>query len=127
MVAEMNIASLVHQEVMLHLAQFGCVKHADPMVQHMLKNSQDPLLRFTRDWMRREALRQHLEAERNQKKLNDRFKQIPRNKGASIQQAAVVDTHLSAEMLHYGNTKWQDKGFVRDVKAEAPAIFPKRE
>ncbi len=127
MVAEMNIASLVHQEVIRHLAQFGCVKHADPMVQHMLKNSQDPLLRFTRDWMRREALRQHLEAERNQKKINDQRRSNPDAKLSDMRRSAVIDPHLSAEMLHYGKTQWQDKGFMRSVKAEAPAIFPKRQ
>ncbi len=127
MVAEMNIPALIDQTVMHHLALYGCCKNLDSYALHMLKTSEHPILRFRRDWMRREALKQHLEAERNQKKLNDRFKQIPRNKGASMQQSAVVDTHLSAEMLHYGNTKWQDKQFVRDVKAEAPAIFPKRE
>jgi hypothetical protein len=39
----------------------------------------------------------------------------------------VIDEHLSAEMLHYNQTEWSDKKFLGNVRAEAPAIFPKRE
>lgn len=123
----MNIARLIDGVVMQHLAQFGCIKNADPYVQHMLKTSEHPLLRFRRDWMRREALRQHLEAERRQVKICDQFKRETFKRGANMRKTAVVDEHLSAEMLHYNKTDWQDKKFVGNVKAEAPAIFPKRE
>jgi hypothetical protein len=126
-IVQMNIPALIDDTVMQHLALYGCCKNLDPYALHMLKTSEHPILRFRRDWMRREALKQHLEAERNQKKLNDGFKRVPLNRGSSMRQSAVIDQHLNAEMLHYSGAQWQDKGFMRDVKAEAPAIFPKRE
>jgi hypothetical protein len=73
------------------------------------------------------ALRQHLEAERRQKKLNDQFKKEPFKRGSNMRKTAVIDEHLSAEMLHYNQTEWSDKKFLGNVRAEAPAIFPKRE
>lgn len=123
----MDIPTLIDGEVMQHLAMFGCVKGLDSFALHMLKTSEHPVLRFRRDWMRREALRQHLEAERRQKKLNDKFKHEPFRRGSNMRKTAVVDEHLSAEMLHYNKTEWSDKKFVSNVRAEAPAIFPKRE
>lgn len=123
----MTVAELVDDSVMEHIALYGCVKNLDPYALHLLKTSQHPILRFRRDWMRRTALRQHLDAEKRQKKMNAEFKAIPRNKGAAIQQSAVVDTVLADEMRHYGKTTWNDKSFLRSVRAEAPAIFPKRE
>src|SRR5678815_4920785 len=96
-----NIPLLIDQEVMRHLALFGCCKNLDSYALHMLKTSEHPVLRFRRDWMRREALKQHLEAEARQKKANDQFKRVPLNRKASMRQTAVIDPHLNAEMLHY--------------------------
>lgn len=123
----MNIAALIDDEVMRHLSMFGCIKNADPLVQHILKTSEEPILRFRRDWMRREALKQHLDAERRQKMLNDKVKNEPFKRKANMRKTAEIDIHLAAEMLHYNHTDWQDKKFVGNVRAEAPAIFPKRD
>ena len=124
----MNIAYLVDQVVMQHLSLYGCVKNADPFVQHMLKHSEEPILRFRRDWMRQTALRQHLDSERRQKKRNDAFKNLPYAKGSTIRQMAVVDPHLAATSTHYNKSaSWNDREFLDDVRREAPDIFPKRE
>lgn len=117
---------LIDYEVMTHLAQFGSIKRMDPYAQHLLKTSEHPVMRFRRSWMRREALRQHLEAEHRQKKINDQFKDQQSPKGMSMRRAAVVDHHLSAEMLHYNKSAtWNDKNFLGTVRQEAPAIFAK--
>jgi hypothetical protein len=123
----MDIAYLVDDEVMRHLAMYGCIKNADPMVQYLVKTSEDPLMRFRRTWMRRMALKQHLEAEARQRKINDQFKQMPVRKGASVRRAAVFDPHLAQESRHYNNASFSDKSFVGAMRREAPAIFPKRE
>ncbi len=124
----MNIAALVDDEVMRHLSLYGCLKNADPLVQHMLKHSEEPILRFRRDWMRRTALRQHLNAEYRQKKINDQFKHEPFRKGATMRKSAVVDPTLAATSTHYNKeASWNDRKFLGDVKREAPAIFPNRE
>ena len=125
-IVRMNIAALVDDEVMRHIALFGCVKNADPLVQHMLKTSEEPILRFRREWMRAVALRQHLEAERRQGKINEQRKAIPDAKLPNMRRSAVVDSHLSSEILHYNQSAtWNDKKFLGDVKREAPAIFSK--
>lgn len=124
----MNIAALIDAEVVRHLSMFGCVKNMDAFAIHMLKHSEEPILRFRRDWMRRTALQQHLDAEERQKKINDQFKREPYRKGASMRKAAVVDPHLVAESTHYNKeASWNDRKFLGDVRREAPDIFPKRE
>ncbi len=122
----MSVTELVDQEVMTHLSLYGCCKNMDPFALHMLKTSQHPILRFRRDWMRRTALQQHLEAERRQTKMNAEFKAVPKQKG-SIQQAAVLDNVLADEMRHYNGAPITEKAHMRAIRAEAPAIFPKRE
>ena len=110
---------------MSHIANFGCIKNMDAFAQHMLKTSEHPIMRFRRDWMRRIALQQHLEAEKRQDKMNKAFKAIPRARGSSVMQEAVLDPHLAGEMRHYANAEITEmKGAI---KAEAPAIFPRRE
>jgi hypothetical protein len=124
----MNIAALVDDEAMRHLSMFGCVKNMEPFALHMLKHSQEPILRFRRDWMRRTALRQHLDSEKRQQKINDQFRHEPYRKSASMRKAAVIDPHLAAESLHYNQgASWNDRKFLGAVRAEAPAIFPQRE
>ncbi len=121
----MNVEMLVDQTVMQHLALFGCVKNMDAFAQHMLKTSEHPVLRFRRQWMRKVALKQHLEAEQRQKQINDQRKARPDAKLSDMRREAVIDPHLSAEMLHYNDVTWNDKNFVGAVRAEAPAIFVK--
>lgn len=110
----------------MHLAIRGCVKGMDPFALHLLKTSQDPILRFRRWWMRETAIRQAIRAEKRQVKINDRFKQLPRRKGADIQQEAILDQHLKDASRHYANASWTDDSFINAVKREAPTIFPKR-
>ena len=122
----MSVEELVDLEAMSHIANFGCIKNMDAYAQFMLKTSEHPLMRFRRDWMRRTALQQHLEAERRQKKMNSAFKAIPKSYGSkNIRQEAVIDNHLAAEMRHYANADLPE--LKRAMKAEAPAIFPKRD
>lgn len=121
----MSVVELVDLEVMTHLSQFGCIKGMDPYALHMLKTSEEPLMRFRRDWMRREALRQHLDAEKRQEKMNNVFKGISYDKKSNMRQEASIDHHLAAEMRHYGNAELKE--LKPSIKAEAPAIFPKRE
>lgn len=77
--------------------------------------------------MRKTAVKQHLAAERRQQWINDEFKQTPYVKGSLMRRSAVLDPHLAQESRHYNKREWYDKGFLNDVRKEAPAIFPKRE
>lgn len=110
---------------MTHLALHGCVRNMDPYAQHVLKTSDHPLMVFRRTWMRQTALRQHLDAEARQEKINDEFKRDPVRRGASVRRRAVIDHHLAAEMEHYNKLPLKQQ--LSDIKAEAPAIFPRRE
>jgi hypothetical protein len=123
----MTIEGLIDLQVMENLSLYGNISRMDSYAVHLLKTSEHPLLRFRRGWMRRTALKQHLDAERRQKKINEQFKSEPYDKKASIRKAAVIDPHLASEMRHYNNASWNDKAFIGDVRREAPAIFPKRD
>ena len=77
--------------------------------------------------MRATALKQHLDAEARQKKITSEFKQDPVRRGSSVRRRAVIDHHLAAEMEHYNGLSLRDEKHLRDIKAEAPAMFPRRE
>lgn len=124
----MSLTELVDQEVMTHLSLYGCCKNMDPFALHMLKTSQHPILRFRRDWMRRTALKQHLDAEKRQEKINGTFKGVPLSTGCkTMRQEAIIDNVLADEMRHYNGAPITEKAHLRAIRAEAPAIFPKRE
>lgn len=122
----MSIELLIDGEVMRNLALHGQVKHMDPYAIHMLKTSQHPVLRFRRTWMRREALRQCREAEREQKVMNAQLAREPVRRGASVRRAAVLHPYYAEQMLHAHNTSWNDRDFVGSVRRDSPALFPKR-
>ena len=114
-----SVAALVDTEAMRHIALFGCVKGMEPYALHMLKNSSHPVLRFRRNWMRRVALQQHMEAERNQKKIIQK-----RQSGKSTHYAGEIDQHLFDEMRHYNKAPFAE---YRDkVRQEAPKFFDAR-
>ncbi len=121
----MSVAELIDLEAMSHIANFGCVKGMDKFALHMLKTSEHPILRFRREWMRRIALNQHLEAEKNQKKINSHLKSIPRSNVKNMRHEGVIDNHLAAEMRHYNNA--EIKEMASDIRAEAPDILPNRD
>ncbi len=122
----MTVAELVDEAVMQNLALYGCVKNLDAYALHLLKTSQHPILRFRREWMRQTALRQHLDAEQRQVKINGEFKSVPKQRG-TIQQSAVIDNFLAGELRHYNNAPITERAHMRAIKADAPAIFPRRE
>ena len=121
----MSVAELIDQQVVEHLSLYGCVRNMDAYAQHVLKTSDHPLMVFRRTWMRKTALRQHLDAEARQKKITDEFKTDPVRRGASVRRRAVFDSHLAAEIEHYVRAPIKEQ--LSDIKAEAPALFPKRE
>ena len=114
-----SVATLVDEEAMRHIALFGCVKGMDPLALHMLKKSPHPVLRFRRQWIRRTALEQHLEAERNQKKIIQK-----RQSGNSTHYAGEIDAHLFEEMRHYNREPFAE--YRKQVKQEAPQFFHAR-
>jgi hypothetical protein len=114
-----SVATLVDDEAMRHIALFGCVKGMDPFALHMLKKSPHPVLRFRRNWIRRTALEQHLEAERNQKKIIQK-----RSNGKAANYAGEIDQHLFDEMRHYNKAPFAE--YRKQVKQEAPQFFDAR-
>lgn len=122
----MSIAGLVDEQVMNHLAHFGCVKGMDPYALHLLKTSSHPLLRARRDWMRREALRQCLEAHKRQQKINDDFAREPLNKRATWRRCAVIDPYFAEEMQRRHGATWSDQDFLGSVREANPKLFPDR-
>lgn len=114
-----SVATLVDAEAMRHISLFGCVKGMEPFALHMLKKSDHPVLRFRRRWMREVALRQHLEAERNQKKIIQK-----RQSGKSTNYAGEIDQHLFDEMRHYNKAPFAE--YRKEVKQEAPQFFNAR-
>jgi hypothetical protein len=77
--------------------------------------------------MRKEALRQCLEAEREQKEMNKVLAKAPVCRGASVRRAALLHPYYVAKMRTAHNTTWNDRDFVASVKRDSPALFPKRE
>ncbi len=123
----MSIELLIDGEVMQHLSLRGCCKGMDPYALHMLKTSQHPVLRFRRAWMRSEALKQCLEAEREQKEMNKVIAKSPVSPKASVRRAALLHPYYAEKMRQTHNTTWNDRDFVASVKRDSPALFPKRE
>jgi hypothetical protein len=121
----MTVAELVDEQVVMHLSLYGCIRQMDEYAKHVLKTSDHPLMVFRRTWMRATALQQHLEAEARQKKITEEFKTEPVRRGASVRRRAVIDHHLAAEIEHYNNAPIKEQ--LSDIKAEAPALFPRRE
>jgi hypothetical protein len=121
----MTVAEIIDEQVMMNIAVHGCVRHMDPYAQHLLKTSNHPILRFRREWMRAVALRQHLDAEARQKKITEEFKEDPVRRGASVRRRTVLDHHLVSEMEHYNKKPIKEQ--LSDIKAEAPALFPRRD
>lgn len=117
---------MIDLEVMQRLSLQGTVKGMDSYALHMLKTSQHPLLRFRRSWMRSEALRQCLEAEKEQKVMNNQLAKEPVRRGA-IRRAAVLHPYFADKMRKTHNASWSDKDFVGSVRRDSPALFPKRE
>jgi hypothetical protein len=121
----MNIAAVIDAEVMHHLELYGCVKNMDPLAIHLLKTSNHPVLRYRREWMRAEALRQVLEAHREQPKMNKLVADEPVNKKSAFRQSALIHPYFKAEMAHRHKTNW-NKDFIRSVRKGTPDLFPKR-
>lgn len=116
-----NVARLIDEEAMRHIALFGCVKGMDPFALHMLKKSQDPTLRFRRYWMRQTAIRQHIEAERNQKRIIEKRKHQGLQKLDTMRNDAEIDSQWFNEMRHYNKepiSQYQNK-----VRQELPRVF----
>jgi hypothetical protein len=121
----MTVAELIDEQVVTHLSLYGCIRNMDQYAQHVLKTSDHPIMVFRRTWMRQTALRQHMDAEKRQKKITDEFKQEPVARGASVRRRAVLDSHLAAEIEHYNKAPITDQ--LSDIAAEAPALFPIRD
>ena len=77
--------------------------------------------------MRREAIRQCLEAEREQKEMNKVLAGSPASRGASGRRAALLHPYYVAKEAQTHKTTWNDRDFVASTKRDNPALFPKRE
>ena len=120
----MTIPELVHQEVMWHLATYRNIKAMDPFAQYLLKTSSDPLLQATARWMRREALRQCLQAHREQPKMNEHLARKPVKEGGTWRQMALLHPYFAEEMRQRHKTTWNNKDFIGSVKEANPKLFP---
>lgn len=123
----MSIEGLIDLEVMAHLSQRGCIKDMDAYAQHILKTSDHPLMIARRTWMRREALRQCLQAHANQKQITKEFKTEPYSPKASVRRATVIDPWMSEDMRRRHKASWNDKDFLGFVRREEPQLFPERD
>ncbi len=123
----MTVAELIDEAVMENLALYGCVKNLDPYALHLLKTSQHPILRGRRVWMRKQALKQCLDAEKQQAKLNSELAKIPHDKRMNMRQSASVAPYYAETMRRQHNAEWNDRDFIGFVKREEPAMFPRRE
>ena len=123
----MNVAEIIDAEVMSHLGLYGCIKNLDPYAQHLLKTSNHPLMVARRTWMRREALRQCLEAHAEQKEMTKELASDVWNKKASIRKSAVIHPYFIEDLRRKQGGSFKDKDFVGYVKREEPHLFPKRD
>jgi hypothetical protein len=123
----MNIETLVLKEAIRHLKDFSRVKNMDPMALHILKTSEEPLLVEMRGWMRREALRQFLEASRGQERMNTEFSKEPYSRKSSWRRSAVLHPYFAATLPQRDKTSWNDSDYIGSLKRDNPEIFPKRE
>lgn len=122
----MTIEALIVDEAFRNLEVHGQIKNMDPMAQHLLKTSDRPLLRWMRTWMRETAIRQAMQAEREQKKLNAQVNGSTWNKG-SLRLTASLAPYYAAQMPKMHGTTWNDKDFIGSVREGNPKIFPKRD
>ena len=123
----MTIEGLVLEEAVRHIADFSHVKGMDPMALHILKTSEKPILVEMRKWMRRAALNQCMEAHREQRIMNEEFRQTTYAKGNNFRRAAVLHPYFATSMIKRDKTSWNDPDYVGYVKREEPRLFPKRD
>ena len=123
----MNVAAIIDNEVMTHLGLYGCVKNLDPYALHLLKTSEHPLMVARRNWMRREALRQCLEAQSEQKEMSKQLAGDVWNKKASLRKSGVIHPYYAEDLRRKHNGSFRDKDFLGFVKKNEPDMFPKRE
>lgn len=116
-----SMAVLIDEVVMQNLALYGRIRNSDPYLQHLVKTSDHPVMRFRRRWMRQEAIRQLRAARQNQTKLNETRE--PSRRGGDIRRLAVIDPYLKEEMAYRHGTQWNDPGFIKSVREEAPKLF----
>ena len=122
----MTIETLVVQEALKHIKQYGFVKNMDEMALHVLKTSDKPLVSHFRDWMRREALRTQQSAQNAQKRMSDEFAHTDYWRKGSLRRAAVIHPYYASKAVQNGDS-WNDKRFVGRVRRDNPKIFPQRE
>jgi len=122
-----SMAMLIDAEVMRQIGLNGWLKEADPYLQHLVKTSNHPILRFRRNWIRREALKQRLEAEASQNRRNSALAKEPHRRGANMRRAAVIEPYFAEDMRRRHKADLNDPDFLKFVKREEPQMFPKRE
>jgi hypothetical protein len=123
----MTVAEIIDEQVVQHLAWFGRIKGMDPYAIHLLKTSNHPLMVFRRTWMRQQALKQALDAQKRQTEMNKELAKEPVRRGASIRRQAVIDPFLSEDMRTRHKATWNDNDFIGFVKKHEPGMFPRRE
>jgi hypothetical protein len=121
-----QIDVLIVNEALRHIQTFGFVKNMDPMALHILKTSEKPIVAAFRHWMRRTAVQQAKEAEREQKKMNDEFAQEEYSRKSPIRRCAVVHPYYASKAVQQGDS-WNDKKFLGRLKRDNPKCFPERE
>ena len=122
----MNLDTLVVQEAIRHIKDYGFVRNMDPMALHILKTSEKPLVSGFRDWMRRTAVKQATEAEREQKRMNDEFAHTEYARRSPIRRRAVIHPYYAAKAAQQGDS-WNDKKFVGRIQRDNPRCFPQRD
>jgi hypothetical protein len=122
----MTIEALVVNEAMRHLQDFGFIKNMEPMALHILKTSQKPIVAGFRDWMRRTAIAQAQQAEREQKRMNDEFAHTEYKSRNNFRRSAVIHPYYATKAVKQG-ASWNDPKFVGRIKRDNPRVFPKRD
>ena len=122
----MTLEALVVNEAARHIAEYGFVKNMDSMALHILKTSQRPIVASFRDWMRRTALQQAQQAEREQKKMNDEFAHTEYARKSQIRRSAVIHPYYASKAVQQGES-WNDGKFVQKLKRDNPRCFPVRD
>ena len=122
----MNLDQLVVQQAMQHIADFGFVKNMDSYLLHKLKTSESPLISSFRTWMRRTAVAQARQAEREQKVINDEFAHTDYQRRSPIRRRAVIHPYYASKAVQNGNS-WNDGKFVGKLQRENPRCFPQRD
>ena len=125
--SDMNIEGLVLDETVRHLAEYCHIRNMEPMARHILKTSQTPILVEMRKWMRREALRQFHQANREQPIMTKQLSDEPYAKGSNFRRSATIHPYFALQMTHRDKTTWNDPDYIGYVKREDPKLFPKRD